>query len=63
MKELRIQTIKRSNHRGAHAIELLRAGRIPDFFISHRMPLEKTPEAFDMLTDYRDNVGKVLIEM
>jgi len=63
MKELRIQTIKRSNHRGAHAIELLRANRIPDFFITHRFPLEKTPDAFEVLANYRDNVGKVLIEM
>ena len=62
-KELRIQCIKRSNHQGHRAIELLEAGRISDIFITHTMKLEQTPEAFDMLVHYRDGVGKVLIEM
>lgn len=60
-KELRIVTVKRSNHRGAAAIELLRGGRIPETLITHTLPLEKTPEAFEMLAHYRDGVGKVLI--
>ena len=63
MKELRIQTVKRSNHRGAHAIQLLEARRLPDFLITHRFPLERTPEAFELLAGYRDGVGKVLVEM
>ncbi|MBN8731238.1 MAG: alcohol dehydrogenase catalytic domain-containing protein [Acidobacteria bacterium] len=63
MKELRIQTIKRSNHRGAQAIELIRAGRIPESLITHRFPLEQTPEAFELLAEYRSGVGKILIEV
>ncbi len=61
-KELDLQTIKRSNHKGAAAIELLRAGRIPEALLTHRLPLEKTPEAFQMLADYSDGVGKIVIE-
>ena len=62
-KELQIHTVKRSNHRGAAAIELLRAGRIPEALVTHRLPLAKTPEAFEMLAAYSDDAGKILIEM
>ncbi|MBM3811090.1 MAG: zinc-binding dehydrogenase [Acidimicrobiia bacterium] len=62
-KELRIQTIKRSNHRGAEAIRLLADGRIPESIITHRMPIDNTPEAFELLEHYRDGVGKIVIEM
>jgi L-iditol 2-dehydrogenase len=61
-KELRIQTIKRSNHRGAEAIRLIRDGRVPESIITHRLGLEQTPEAFDMIRHYRDGVGKAVIE-
>ncbi|MEP7363653.1 MAG: alcohol dehydrogenase catalytic domain-containing protein [Acidobacteriota bacterium] len=63
MKELRIQTIKRSNHRGAQAIELIQAGRIPESLITHRYGLERTGEAFELLAGYGDGVGKILIEV
>ncbi len=63
MKELRLQTIKRSNHRGAQAIELIRAGRIPAGIITHRFPLQRTAEAFELLAGYGDGVGKILIEV
>jgi L-iditol 2-dehydrogenase len=62
-KELRIQTIKRSNHKGHEAIELIRAGRIPDLIVTHRMPLENTGEGFELASHYRDGVGKVVVEM
>ena len=62
-KELSLQTIKRSNHNVQGAVELLTAGRVPLSFISHRLPLERTPEAFEMLAAYADNVGKVIIEI
>jgi 2-desacetyl-2-hydroxyethyl bacteriochlorophyllide A dehydrogenase len=63
MKELRIQTIKRSNHRGAQAIELIKAGRIPERLITHRYPLQRTGEAFELLAGYGDGVGKILVEV
>lgn len=62
-KELRIQTIKRSNHKGREAMELIQDGRIPESIITHRLSLERTPEAFDLVEHYRDGVGKVVIEM
>ena len=62
-KELKIQTIKRSNHKGAQAAALLQAGRISDSLITHCLPLEQTPRGFSMLAEYSDNVGKVVIEV
>ncbi|MCP5113789.1 MAG: alcohol dehydrogenase catalytic domain-containing protein [bacterium] len=61
--ELRLQTIKRSNHQSRPAIEILKSGCVPEALITHRLPLEQTPAAFEMLTDYSDGVGKVVIEV
>jgi L-iditol 2-dehydrogenase len=62
-KELTIQTVKRSNHCSKKAIELLRRGVIPDALITHTMPLERTPDAFEMLANYAGGVGKIVIEI
>ena len=62
-KELEIQTVKRSNNRGHEAIELLTAGKIPDMLITHRMELANTPEGFDMVSGYKDGVGKLVVEI
>jgi L-iditol 2-dehydrogenase len=62
-KELRIQTIKRSNHCSAKAIRLLQSGMISDAVITHRMPLQDTPQAFEKLANYEDGIGKVVIEI
>ncbi len=61
MKELRLQTLKRSNHRAAEALKLL--PRISTSLITHTLPLEGTPKAFDMLTHYTDGVGKAVIQI
>jgi L-iditol 2-dehydrogenase len=61
--EIRILTIKRSNHKGREAMALLAAGRIPAGIITHRSPLERTPDAFEMVANYRDQVGKAIIEV
>lgn len=61
--EIRILTIKRSNHKGREAMALLAAGRIPAGIITHRLPLERTPDAFEMVANYRDQVGKAIIEV
>jgi threonine dehydrogenase-like Zn-dependent dehydrogenase len=63
MKELRLQTLKRSNHRTQQALDLLAAGRIPTSLITHTLPLAGTPRAFEMLTNYSDGVGKAIIEL
>jgi threonine dehydrogenase-like Zn-dependent dehydrogenase len=63
MKELRLQTLKRSNHRTQQALDLLVAGRIPASLITHTLPLAATPAAFEMLTNYSAGVGKAIIEV
>jgi L-iditol 2-dehydrogenase len=62
-KELNIQTIRRSNHNSHGALELMESGRIGDRIVTHRLPLEKTAEGFELLADYADGVGKVVIEI
>ncbi len=62
-KELTIQTVKRSNHKGHEAMELIAEGRIPDLLITHVLPIEQTPEAFELVSNYRDGVGKLIIDM
>lgn len=61
-KELRIQTVKRSNHRSQAALELIESGQVPAVLITHRLSLAETPRAFEMLSNYSDGVGKVVIE-
>lgn len=62
-KEVSLQMIKRSNHNDAQALALMAAGKVPDSFVTHHLSLEQTPEAFQMLTDYTDQVGKVIIQL
>jgi L-iditol 2-dehydrogenase len=63
LKELRLLTLKRSNHRAQEALHLMSSGKIPDGLITHRLPLEQTPKAFEMLAHYTDGVGKAVIEI
>jgi len=62
-KELRVQTVKRSNAKGHEAMELIAEGKIPDTMITHILSLEQTPEAFDIAAECRDGVGKLVIEL
>lgn len=61
-KELNIQVMKRSNHKGRAAAELLSSGAIPTGLITHALPLAKAQEGFEMAHDYRDGVGKLLFD-
>ena len=61
-KEIRIQTLKRSNHQSEPAIAVLGSGAIPEGVVTHRVPLEQAPPAFQTLADYRDGIGKLAIE-
>lgn len=61
-KELRIQTIKRSNHKGREAAALLAAGKIPTSLLTHSLPIEKAQEGFELLYDYADGVGKLVFD-
>jgi L-iditol 2-dehydrogenase len=62
-KEIRIQTLKRSNHRSAPAIELLAREAVPDALITHAVAAGQAPEAVEMLAEYRDGVGKLVVRM
>ena len=62
-KELRLQTIFRSNHNAAEATRLLAEGVIPDHLLTHRLPLEQTQAAFQMLEGYHDDCGKIVINL
>lgn len=61
-KELEIVALKRSNHCGHEAIDLIQAGKVSDLLITHRMELAHTAEAFEMVSGYKDGVGKLVIE-
>ena len=61
-KELRIQTIKRSNHKGSEAAALLAAGKIPVSLLTHSLPIEKAQEGFELLHSYADGVGKLVFD-
>lgn len=61
-KEIRFQPLKRSNHQSQPAIALLASGAIPESIVTHRVGLEQAPEAFQMLAEYRENVGKLAVE-
>jgi L-iditol 2-dehydrogenase len=63
-KGLTIRLARRMKHTYPRAIRLVRSGVIDlHSVISHRFPLEKTPEAFALNAAYQDRVVKVMIEV
>ncbi len=61
-KEITIQNVRRQNKSVRPVIDLISSGRIsPGFMITHRFPLEKTAEAFDIVSNYKEGVIKALI--
>ncbi|MFN7993417.1 MAG: alcohol dehydrogenase catalytic domain-containing protein [Bryobacteraceae bacterium] len=63
LKELNIQTIKRSNHNAEAAIAMMQSGRISTRLVTHHFPLEQTARGFETLAAYSDGVGKVIIDI
>lgn len=61
-RELRIQAVRRSNHKGAQAAALLASGRIPMDLITHKLPLEQAQQGFEILHSYADGVGKLVFD-
>jgi threonine dehydrogenase-like Zn-dependent dehydrogenase len=61
-KELTLQMIKRSNHKGRAAGALLASGRIPTSLITHALPLEQAQRGFEIVHNYEDGVGKLLFD-
>ncbi|NLX04513.1 MAG: alcohol dehydrogenase catalytic domain-containing protein [Phycisphaerae bacterium] len=62
-KELTVTNVRRQNGCVHPAIDLIASGQIDvDFMVTHRFPLEKTQQAFDLVHDYRDGVVKAMID-
>jgi L-iditol 2-dehydrogenase len=63
-KEICIQNVRRQNECMQPAIDMIESGKVDvDFMITHRFPLERTKDAFDIVADYRDGVVKAMINV
>jgi L-iditol 2-dehydrogenase len=63
-KGLTIRLARRMKHTYPRSIRLVESGAVDmNDMISHRFPLERTPEAFAMNLAYQDEVVKVVIEL
>lgn len=63
-KELVIQNVRRQNECVQAALDLIEEGRINvDPLVTHRFPLERSQEAFDLVADYRDGVMKAMVQV
>ena len=63
-KGLTIRMARRMKHTYPRSIQLAASGKVDlNGIISHRFPLEKTPEAFAMNSAYEDEVVKVVIDV
>jgi L-iditol 2-dehydrogenase len=63
-KELALYNVRRSNHESHAAFELLREH--PARFsriLTHTRPLEKVGEAFSIVANYSDGVGKMIVKL
>ncbi len=62
-KEICIQSIRRQNHSVEEALELMDNKVISvDRMPTHRFSFDKTKEAFDLVTGYKDGVMKAMID-
>lgn len=62
-KELTIQNVRRQNHCVQPTLDALAAGTMNvDYFVTHRFPIERVAEAFDIVSGYRDGVIKAMID-
>lgn len=63
-KELCIQNVRRQNQCAEDALEMIARGDVDvKFMVTHRFPLEKTQEAFDLVAAYGDGVIKAMIDI
>lgn len=63
-KEIVLQNVRRQNGCAEKALHLIESGKVDvDFMVTHRFPLERAPEAFDMVANYRDGVVKAMVVM
>jgi L-iditol 2-dehydrogenase len=63
-KEICIQNVRRQNGVVEECLDHIRSGRIKmNDWVTHRFPLEKTQQAFELVANYRDHVLKAMIEI
>jgi len=63
-RELCIQNVRRQNECMQPALDLIEKGKVAvDFMVTHRFPLERTQEAFDLVAGYKDGVIKAVIHI
>ncbi len=63
-KEVRFQNVRRQAHCAEPALDMLASGRIDArWMITHRFPLERAPEAFELVEQLRDGVLKAMIHV
>jgi len=62
--ELRVQNVRRQNKCVRRAIELIDSGQVEaGRMITHHFTLDETAEAFDIVSNYKDNVVKAMIRV
>jgi len=61
-KEITVINIRRQNHCVEKSIDLIKNGLPVERMVTHRFPPEKTQEAFDLVSSYRDGVMKAMID-
>ncbi len=63
-KEIDFQNVRRQNDCVQTALDLLESRRVNlDFMVTHRFPLERAGEAFELVAGYRDGVIKAMIDV
>ena len=62
--EVRIQNVRRQNQCFAAAIDLIAWGKVDlGSMVTHEFPLSETRAAFDIVSNYKDNVVKAMIHV
>ncbi len=62
-RELCVQNVRRQIDCVQPSLDMIDRGEINvDFMVTHRFSFEQTPEAFELVADYRDGVVKAMIE-
>jgi L-iditol 2-dehydrogenase len=63
-KELTFKNVRRQRHCVAPVVEMIANGRIdPDPLLTHRFPLGKIRDAFELVAAYRDGVVKAMVDV
>jgi threonine dehydrogenase-like Zn-dependent dehydrogenase len=63
-KEITIVNVRRQEGCVQATLDLMASGAISiDRLVTHRFPLDRIAEAFELVADYRDGVVKALIEI